>query len=61
MAFILPDVLDISLRQSMLMGDGSPLITVTRPISATILAATVLVLIAQAGFHRALPLAADDA
>jgi putative tricarboxylic transport membrane protein len=59
MAFILADVLDTSLRQSVLMGDGSPLIMVTRPISGTILAATALVLIAQARFRRALPLTAD--
>jgi putative tricarboxylic transport membrane protein len=45
MAFILADVLDTALRQSMLM--GSPLILVSRPISGVLLAATALVLAVQ--------------
>lgn len=47
MAFILANLLDTSLRQSLLMGDGNPLILVTRPISATILAVTLIAIIAQ--------------
>jgi putative tricarboxylic transport membrane protein len=37
MAFVLANIVDTSLRQSLLMGDGDPAIFVTRPISATIL------------------------
>ena len=44
MAFILADVLDTSLRQALLMGDGNPLIIVSRPLSGAILALTVAVL-----------------
>jgi putative tricarboxylic transport membrane protein len=62
MAFILADVLDTSLRQSMLMGEGSPLVLVTRPISGVLLAATVLVLAVQLiAFRRGVPLGVADA
>jgi putative tricarboxylic transport membrane protein len=47
MAFILADVLDTSLRQSLLMGDGNPLIFVARPLAAVMLALTAAVLALQ--------------
>lgn len=47
MAFILADVLDTSLRQAMLMGDGSPLIFAWRPLSATILLLAAVVVALQ--------------
>ncbi len=52
MAFILADILDTSLRQSVLMGDGSPWILFTRPISAVILALTVGILVLQFSAFR---------
>lgn len=48
MAFILANILDTSLRQSLLMGDGSMAIVFSRPISAVILAAAGIVVGAQA-------------
>ena len=48
MAFILANILDTSLRQSLLMGDGSMGIIFSRPISATILALAAIVLVSQA-------------
>jgi putative tricarboxylic transport membrane protein len=48
MAFILANILDTSLRQSLLMGDGSMAILFIRPISATILAFAVIVVGTQA-------------
>jgi len=47
MAFILANILDSSLRQSLLMGDGSMAIIVSRPISATILILAVIVVVSQ--------------
>jgi len=47
MAFILADLVDVSLSQSLLMGDGSPVILFTRPISATLLGLAVVYLLAQ--------------
>jgi putative tricarboxylic transport membrane protein len=47
MAFILANILDTALRQSLLMGEGSIAIVVSRPISATILAAAALVVASQ--------------
>ncbi|MDC7789016.1 tripartite tricarboxylate transporter permease [Rhodoplanes tepidamans] len=47
MAFILANILDTSLRQSLLMGDGHPAIFVTRPICATILAVALAVVTVQ--------------
>lgn len=47
MAFILANLLDTSLRQSLLMGDGNPLILVARPISACILTVASLAILAQ--------------
>ncbi len=47
MAFILANILDSSLRQSLLMGDGSMAIIVSRPISATILAIAAIVVASQ--------------
>lgn len=47
MAFILANILDTSLRQSLLMGDGSMAIVFSRPISAVILAAAGIVVGAQ--------------
>jgi putative tricarboxylic transport membrane protein len=56
MAFILADILDTSLRQSLLMGDGNPAIFVTRPVAAVILALAVLVVIMQfAALRRVVP------
>ncbi|MGE0341421.1 MAG: tripartite tricarboxylate transporter permease, partial [Xanthobacteraceae bacterium] len=43
MAFILANIMDTSLRQALLMGDGNMSIIVTRPISATIIGVTSLV------------------
>ena len=58
---LLADVLDTSLRQSMLMGDGSPLVLLTRPIAGALLAATVLVLVVQlVAFRRGVPLGMAD-
>jgi putative tricarboxylic transport membrane protein len=45
MAFILANILDTSLRQGLLMGDGSMLIFVTRPISGAILLLTAVVVV----------------
>lgn len=45
MAFILANILDTSLRQSLLMGDGSMAIMLSRPISVSILALTAIVLV----------------
>jgi putative tricarboxylic transport membrane protein len=42
MAFVLASIVDTSLRQSLLMGDGSPMILLTRPISGTILTVAAL-------------------
>ncbi|MFC1451467.1 tripartite tricarboxylate transporter permease, partial [Bacillus cereus] len=47
MAFILANLLDTSLRHSLLMGDGNPLILVSRPISACILAVSLVAIFAQ--------------
>jgi putative tricarboxylic transport membrane protein len=47
MAFILANVLDMSLRQSLLMGDGSIGIVFTRPIAAGILAVAGIVVASQ--------------
>jgi putative tricarboxylic transport membrane protein len=56
MAFILADILDTSLRQSLLMGDGNPAIFVTRPVAAVILALAVLVVIMQfSALRRVVP------
>lgn len=49
MAFVLADILDTSLRQALLMGDGSPLILVSRPLAGAILAVTAVVLVTQVG------------
>jgi putative tricarboxylic transport membrane protein len=48
MAFILANILDTSLRQSLLMGDGSMGIIFSRPISATILGLAAIVIASQA-------------
>jgi len=45
-AFLLSGMVDTSLRQSLLMNDGNPLILVTRPISGGLLAAALLYLAA---------------
>ncbi len=56
MAFILADILDTSLRQALLMGDGNPVIFVTRPLAAVILALAALVLVMQfSGLRRFVP------
>jgi putative tricarboxylic transport membrane protein len=47
MAFILANILDSSLRQSLLMGDGSMAIIVSRPISATLLVLAAIVVASQ--------------
>lgn len=47
MAFILADLLDTSLRQGLLMGDGSPTIFFSRPMSAVILGLALAVLAVQ--------------
>jgi putative tricarboxylic transport membrane protein len=47
MAFILADLLDTSLRQTILMGDHSLWILAARPISATLLAVAALVFMLQ--------------
>jgi putative tricarboxylic transport membrane protein len=47
MAFILANILDTSLRQSLLMGDGNISIMVTRPISGIILAVAAIVVVTQ--------------
>jgi putative tricarboxylic transport membrane protein len=47
MAFVLAAMVDTSLRQGLLMGDGSPMIFLTRPISGTIIALAVLYGIVQ--------------
>jgi putative tricarboxylic transport membrane protein len=47
MAFILADILDTSLRQTILMGDRSALILFTRPLSGIVLAIAVAVLSLQ--------------
>jgi putative tricarboxylic transport membrane protein len=43
MAFILADILDTSLRQALLMGDGSFMIMFARPISAVMLALAAII------------------
>lgn len=48
MAFILANILDTSLRQSLLMGDGSIAIVFFRPISAAMLICAAIVVGAQA-------------
>ncbi|WJR80879.1 tripartite tricarboxylate transporter permease [Bradyrhizobium sp. NP1] len=48
MAFILANILDTSLRQSLLMGDGSIAIVFLRPISAVILLVAAIVVLTQA-------------
>ncbi len=47
MAFILAPLIENSLRQSLLMSQGSPAIFFTRPISGTLMALFVLVLVGQ--------------
>jgi putative tricarboxylic transport membrane protein len=47
MAFILADLLDTSLRQSLLMGDGNPMILISRPMSGIILVLGLAVLVMQ--------------
>jgi putative tricarboxylic transport membrane protein len=44
MAFILADILDTSLRQSLLMGDGNLSIMFLRPISAVILGLAIVII-----------------
>lgn len=51
MAFILADILDTSLRQSLLMGDGNIAIMVTRPISGVILTIAAVVVASQIYSH----------
>jgi putative tricarboxylic transport membrane protein len=46
LAFVLGGIFERSLRQSLLIGLGSPLIFVTRPIAATLLVLAVLLLLA---------------
>jgi putative tricarboxylic transport membrane protein len=48
MAFILANTLDTSLRQSLLMGDGSMSILLGRPISAGILVLALIIVGGQA-------------
>jgi putative tricarboxylic transport membrane protein len=61
MAFVLANTVDTSLRQSLLMGDGSPFILISRPISGTIVAAGVLFALAQIlGARRRARIAADE-
>ncbi|MGE0874296.1 MAG: tripartite tricarboxylate transporter permease [Burkholderiales bacterium] len=52
MAFILADILDTSLRQALLMGDGSPLILVSRALSGSVLAIALGVIALQLWSHR---------
>jgi putative tricarboxylic transport membrane protein len=47
MAFILANIMDMSLRQSLLMGDGNIAIIVSRPISGVILAVALIVVGSQ--------------
>ncbi len=47
MAFILADLLDTSLRQSLLMGDGNAMILISRPMSGIILLLGLVVLVMQ--------------
>ncbi len=47
MAFILADILDTSLRQALLMGDGGASIFFTRPLSGTVLAVAATVVAVQ--------------
>ena len=47
MAFILANILDTSLRQSLLMGDGNLAIMVTRPIAGVILGLTAIVVVSM--------------
>lgn len=47
MAFILANIMDTSLRQSLLMGDGNISTIVSRPISGVILAVALLVVGSQ--------------
>lgn len=54
MAFILAKIMDSALGQSLLMGDGSAAIFLTRPIAASLLAAGGLYLVATAIFMRRL-------
>lgn len=51
MAFILANILDTSLRQSLLMGDGNIAIMVSRPISGVILAISAIVVVSQFYSH----------
>jgi putative tricarboxylic transport membrane protein len=47
MAFILADILDTSLRQSLLMGDGNASILVTRPLAGVVLGVAMLIIVVQ--------------
>ena len=51
MAFILANILDTSLRQALLMGDGSMTIMMARPISAVILTLAAIVVASQIYAH----------
>lgn len=45
LGFVLGPLLEENLRRAMILGRGDPSVFVTRPISATLLALTVLVLV----------------
>jgi len=47
LAYVLGPMLEKSLRQSLLMSEGSPLIFITRPISAVTIALAVLLFALQ--------------
>jgi putative tricarboxylic transport membrane protein len=51
MAFGLARMVDTSLRQGLLMGDGSPIIFLTRPISGTIIGLALLWGVSSFGFR----------
>ncbi len=52
MAFILGDLIETSLRQSLLMGEGNPSIFITRPISASCLIIALLLLLSTIFFRK---------
>jgi len=51
MAFILADILDTSLRQALIMGDGSPAILYSRALSGGVLAVALVVVVLQLWSH----------
>ncbi|MDX9822652.1 MAG: tripartite tricarboxylate transporter permease, partial [Syntrophales bacterium] len=50
LAFVLEPMVENSLRQSLLMSGGTPMIFLSRPISGTLLAVLFILVVGQAAF-----------